>query len=121
MCDRCEELEERVRQLEGELYHTEWEAPSEFGLTYMEARIVGALIARDKVCRQSFLIAATRDCAGTKTEFPHTGLIDAKICHIRRKLKPYGLEIETVWGRGYRLTASSRQALLDWNNQAEAA
>ena len=120
MCDRCEELAERVRQLEAELYNTSWEAPSEIGLTRMEARMVSAMVARDRTCTQAFLILATRDCAGTKADYPDSNLIDAKICHIRRKLRPFGLSIETIWGVGFKLSPESRFRLLNWQS-AEAA
>lgn len=122
MCDRCEELEEKVRQLESELYNTMWEAPPELGLTSMEARILSVLVAHERPLAQSFLITATRDCAGIKGDFPNKQLIDAKICHMRRKMRAFGLGIETIWGRGFRLEAESRTRLRNWNVQrAEAA
>ncbi|WP_054310002.1 helix-turn-helix domain-containing protein [Mesorhizobium sp. 1M-11] len=34
---------------------------------------------------------------------PEIKIIDVFICHIRRKLKPLGVQIQNVWGRGYRL------------------
>ena len=119
-CAHCDELAERVRQLEAELYNTSWEAPREIGLTRMEARMVSAMVARDRTCTQAFLILATRDCAGTKEDYPGSNLIDAKLCHIRRKLKPFGLAIETIWGVGFKLTPESRHRLLNWQT-AEAA
>lgn len=32
-----------------------------------------------------------------------TKIIDVHVCRLRRKLKPLGLSIGTVWGQGYRL------------------
>lgn len=29
-------------------------------------------------------------------------IVDVFICHVRRKLRPLGIEIETMWGKGYR-------------------
>jgi len=119
-CDHCEELAERVRQLEATLYNKDWDAPREFGLTPMEARILATLLARDRTCSNNMLIDATRDLGGIKRLHPTGNVIDAKICHLRNKLKPFGLWIETVWGAGYRLDNQTRSALRNWR-KAEAA
>ncbi len=34
-------------------------------------------------------------------------IVDVVICKLRKKLKPLGVEIATVWGRGYRFVNSS--------------
>ena len=36
-------------------------------------------------------------------EEPEIKIIDVWICKLRKKLKPLGVNIDTVWGRGYRL------------------
>lgn len=54
-----------------------------------------------------------------KKDFPSEKLIEAKICHMRRKLSPYDLKIETQWGYGFRLADESRRRLLNWNKPAE--
>jgi DNA-binding response OmpR family regulator len=36
-------------------------------------------------------------------EEPLIKIIDVFVCKLRRKLQPLGVEIETAWGRGYRL------------------
>ena len=48
-------------------------------------------------------------------------IVDVWICKIRKKVKAYGIEVQTQWGQGYFLTAESKaiaQGLLD---QARAA
>lgn len=35
-------------------------------------------------------------------------LIDTIICKMRRRLKPYGIEIKTVWGHGYQITGEMK-------------
>jgi DNA-binding winged helix-turn-helix (wHTH) protein len=42
-------------------------------------------------------------------------IVDVFICKIRNKLRPFGCEaqIETVWGRGYRIVAEPERALGD--------
>ena len=34
------------------------------------------------------------------------------ICRLRKKLRPYGIEIHTVWGEGFRITEEDRDRLL---------
>lgn len=114
MCEQCEELTEKVRQLETELYGYEWEPPREFRLTAMEGRILGVLVAAERARSKDFLIEATRDIPGVKTDAPYANVVQSKVCHLRTKLRPYGLEIENVFGRGYRLTTESRTRLLNW-------
>ena len=121
MCDRCEEHEERIRQLEAQLYGRDWEAPKEMRLTGMEEAIVATLIAADgRTCTPDLLIDATRGRRGTHTAHPTSNLIDSKICHVRAKMRPFGIEIETVWGRGWRIMPIHRERILNWRNQEAA-
>jgi len=120
MCEGCEIKDEKIRQLERELYGRDWEAPKEFRLTKLEAAIVATMLANNRVCSPALLIDATRG-RGTHTNNPNSNLIDAKICHIRAKLRPYGLRIETVWGTGYKIEDETRAKLLNWNDNRRAA
>jgi len=43
------------------------------------------------------------------------------LSHLRGKLRPVGIEIETVWGRGYRLDPENAQRLADLPMQRETA
>lgn len=119
MCTRCEELEERVRQLEADLYNHDWAPPAEIRLTRLEGSIVAAMVRTGRPCSEDFLVQATRG-RGSWTSEPQSNLIASKISHIRDKFEPFELVVETVWGVGYRLTPESRTRLLNWQ-QAEAA
>ena len=126
MCNLCpilaakaERLEAENANLKAELYGQSWEAPREIGLTNMEAVMLQVLVASDRVRTPAFLIEATRSVPSCKKDFPSGKLIEAKICHIRRKLAPYGLKIETQWGHGFRLADESRARLRNWNKPAE--
>ena len=119
MCEGCEERDERIRQLERDLYGREWEAPSELRLTKLETAIVATLLANNRICSQSLLIDATRG-RGSQKENPNSNLIDAKICYIRAKLRPYGLRVETVWGCGYKIEDETRARLLNWTARKSA-
>ncbi len=119
LTEKTERLEAELANLKAELYGQGWEAPREIGLTNMEAVIVQVLVASERVRTPAFLIEATRSVPSCKKDFPSGKLIEAKICHIRRKLAPYGLKIETQWGHGFRLAPASRARLLNWSKPSE--
>ena len=109
-------LRARVRILE-ELSGANFEAPPQFCLTRNEAVIFGTLLKQRLVLRTSLMEALyfhKQDEADIK-------IVDVWVCKMRKKLKPWGIEIETQWGQGYFLPAASKviaQGLLD---QARAA
>jgi DNA-binding response OmpR family regulator len=119
-CTACEERDEKIKQLERELYGRSWEAPKEMRLTKLEAAIVATMLANNRVCSANLLIDATRG-RGTHKEHPTSNLIDSKMCHIRAKLRPFGLGVTTVWGTGYKIEDETRARLLNWNDNRRAA
>lgn len=100
-------LRERVAELERVLGIT-LDAPLEWGLTGQESRVMGALIARPLVTKDVAMAALYRDFGRDE---PEPKIIDVFICKIRKKVRPFGIEIETVWGQGYRIPADQRAAL----------
>ena len=46
-------------------------------------------------------------------EAPEMKIIDVYVCKLRRKLGAYDIEIETVWGWGYRMPQASREELAE--------
>ena len=111
-------LMERMEQLEVELYGKPgWQAPRELRLTPQEEAFVACLLAHEGYRSKEFLFdAVQRGNAGD------TKLVQVVACKVRHKLQPWNLDIETVWGAGYRLTPAARARLLNWNaDKAEAA
>lgn len=47
--------------------------------------------------------ALLRSIYGLQMDEPEIKIIDVFVCKLRKKLKPLGVEIQTVWGSGYRL------------------
>lgn len=80
-----------------------------FGLTPVEADFVAVLVTREFASRIALHNAITAPGAD---EPPDPKIVDVYACKIRKKLTPRGIEITTVWGRGYRLTAENRAAIL---------
>jgi two-component system cell cycle response regulator CtrA len=57
--------------------------------------------ARGRVLSKEALLAAI---APDIDEEPEIKIVDVFVCKIRKKLNGLGLSLETVWGRGYRMS-----------------
>ena len=95
-----ERLEARVIMLEDALYGGEPEYPRGWKLTRQEARFLSVLLTRPGVATREMFYASLYQ---QRDDTPDPKIIDVLIHYLRRKLAPFGLEIETVWGRGYRI------------------
>lgn len=70
-------------------------------LTNQEAALFDALwSAKPRTLSKEQLLAATADPAFDDRELK---IVDVFVCKTRKKLKPLGIEIGTVWGKGYRI------------------
>ena len=109
-------LEERIADLEALLSE---ELPDFLSsdLTRTEATVASLLLRRPIVTRDAIMTFMY----STRADAPSVKIADVFICRLRRKLKPYGIEIETVWGRGYRLTKEGRQMLENYAAKGSAA
>ncbi|WP_411037690.1 winged helix-turn-helix domain-containing protein [Shinella sp. BYT-45] len=94
-----ETLRERIRQLEEALSPT-FLPPVEFGLTASEAKVLSCLISRDVATKQQIMTTIYSDRVDDE---PDPKIVDVFVCKLRKKLKPHGVIISTVWGQGYRL------------------
>lgn len=101
-----DELRERVRQLEQLLrdpIEDMWNLP----LTRSRSRMLGILYRTPGVVtreRMDFALHGMDSTIDLKC-------IDVHLSGLRKQIKPHGITIETVWGRGYRLPAESRVRL----------
>ena len=83
-----------------------------FGMTPSQARILLALMEHGCVGREDLHGAMSVDGNAMST----IKTVDVAVHHMRRKLAGHGIEIETVWGVGYkptRMTATRSRKLLD--------
>lgn len=94
-------LRERVIELE-ELLGFRLTVPLIFGLTGQEAKLFGFLLKREIVTKEQSMTALYTELWGEKER--EIKIVDVFICKMRSKLKKFGITIETVWGRGYRMT-----------------
>ena len=104
-----DELRERIRQLQNAAGIMEPTIPMAARLTHMEARIVGALQKQGTVSTAALMNALYFD----RTDEPNVKIVDVYICKARKKLAPFGVVIETVWGQGYTMSAQHRRALAE--------
>jgi two-component system cell cycle response regulator CtrA len=98
-------LRERIVQLEAMLMGNEL-PPIEFGLTGSEGRVFGMLMQRTHATKDALMAALYRDLGKDEAELK---IVDVFICKLRRKLKPFGIQIVTRWGNGYEMPAASKQ------------
>lgn len=104
------EIDERLQALAlrlGEPFETA-AIPAEWNLTRVERLVLATLAARP-VCSAAALIEALY----WKNDGPNDpkGVVNVKLCVLRRKLKPHGITIETTRGVGYSLSEAGRAAL----------
>jgi len=80
--------------------------PLEWRLTPKETGIFGFLMTRELATKQAIMSALYGLGAD---EEPDMKIVDVFVCKLRRKIRPFGLMIETVWGQGYALTAETKR------------
>jgi len=95
-----EQLREHIHYLEGLLKKGTDAIPPEWRLTGIEAKIYLALARGGLVSKEQILESAYYDRVDDP---PEIKIVDVFICKLRKKLKPYGVQITTIWGVGYRL------------------
>lgn len=106
-----EELRARVKMLEAMAGAT-FESPPEFALTQKESVVFGMLLKNTIVRKQTFIEALYFH----KQDEAEIKIVDVFVCKVRRKLKPWKIEISTQWGQGYFMPAESKaiaQAMID--------
>lgn len=101
-------LRERIAFLEAILIDCA-RLPVEWGLTQQETRVFGTLVNREVATKDAVMAALYSDRAGAEGEV-EPKIVDVFVCKIRKKLKPFGIEIRTVWGQGYALNPDVRSA-----------
>lgn len=113
-----DELRERVRQLEAALLaDQEWRAPRIFNLTRTEERILAGLVARGTVSKSRLMLVLYDGRAG---DAPQPKIFDVLICKLRKKLRPYDITIETIWGEGYKLSDQDYEKIKSWQDEGAA-
>ncbi|MBN9457375.1 MAG: winged helix-turn-helix domain-containing protein [Bosea sp.] len=108
--EEIDQLREESRWLRELLRPPEF-LPAVFRFTALEERAFKALLNRDQWPRES-LHNVTYDEHNDR-DLPDIKVIDVMICKMRKKLKPLGVEIETLYGQGYRISSEHKQRVRD--------
>jgi two-component system cell cycle response regulator CtrA len=113
--DEVHTLKETVREMQTQLTAPALTIPVVWRLTPSEHAAFAPLCGRDVVTKEAMYQAmyAMHDDGS----LPDLKMVDVWVCKLRKKLKPFGIQILTVWGRGYslgdRLAVVSQIRLLD--------
>lgn len=104
-----ERLGEYVAELERIAFATDWTPPPEWGLTPCQERIFGLLLARGRATHAQIATALyglrpVGEIRGRET-------IDMHLSKLRKRLRPFAVEILTIWGVGLGLDAETRERL----------
>lgn len=99
-----EVLRGRVADLE-EALGMRMDVPVEFGLTPHEARLFGFLLKVERASKARLMSALYFERIDAE---PELKIIDVYVCKLRKKLKPYDIEISTLWGQGYYITPAAK-------------
>jgi DNA-binding response OmpR family regulator len=99
-------LRDRVEMLEMAL-GLNYTAPTGYGLTATESRLLGILLATKIASRDRIMTALY---AGTDDP-PFHHVIPVFVKKIRQKTQRHGIEIKTIFNVGYMLTPESRAIL----------
>ncbi len=102
MCDRCEELQEEVRQLWEMLAPTSEIVPAEWELTRSERQIFLVLKGRGGKIVPRHVLHAARNAHDHAADVD-IKIVDIHICKLRRKLRmaKAAWQIVTHWGEGF--------------------
>ncbi len=113
------QLRERVAQLE-DLLNLEAPWTGLLGLTPAEGVVLTLLMRRDIVSKAQMMAAlyAGRPDGGEEVGVKIT---DVFICKLRRKLKGFGVSIDTVWAIGWRMKQADKDAVNALAQQVRAA
>jgi len=78
-----------------------------FSITKLQCSLFEPLLRRKEVTRAAMheIIEQRRKPGSPPTE---EKLVDVVICNLRKKLKPFGLQIKTIWSQGYYMDAEHR-------------
>lgn len=110
--ERIAELEEENAALKAGKIETDIVAfAGVFGLATLEARLLGAVMSRTETSKEQVFAALYGE---NSDHWPTESTVKVHLCRLRQKLARFGAEIETIWGRGLRVSPESRAIIEEW-------
>ena len=104
---RAAQLEARCLELEAALVASERTVPSCLRLTRTADTILRVLIARPVATKEAIFAALY----GGLDDEPGYKIVDVYICKLRAVLRPHGIGIETILGRGWAISPEGLRKL----------
>jgi two-component system cell cycle response regulator CtrA len=101
-------LRDRNEFLETEIGKAHDAFPIFLDLTHQESICLGVLLKNQYPRKSTFMAALYSDQLDDQAE---EKIVDVFLCKLRKKIKPYGIEIETVWGQGYKMAEAHKATL----------
>lgn len=93
-------------------------APIEWRLTGAETKVFGRLLRGGPATKDALMACLYRDLGRDEVEIK---IVDVFVCKLRKKIKPFGFVIETIWGVGYAMSAEMRALYeRDWAGRMAA-
>ena len=80
--------------------------PLEFGLTQKEGQLFSFLYRSNIVSKDAAMDVLYGD---RPNDAPEMKIVDIFICKMRKKVEPFGIKIDTMWGRGYRMPPETKK------------
>ena len=80
-----------------------------FKATRQQAAVLAVMFKRIELTKAQIHTILQENRPSTSREPTDQKMVDVVIFHIRKKLKPHGLAIETVWGTGYLISPGHRE------------
>jgi two-component system cell cycle response regulator CtrA len=116
--NELDEAKERIRQLENELkakIGSEMTFPPVMRLTGLETTILSVLML-NPIASHRRISSAIIQSRHERKDVPSDLMVKVKICHLRKKLAPFGVTIETLWGRGYMMSEMDKAKIVELIN-----
>lgn len=112
---------ERIQELEFEVAERNGQTALEQAVDHNQVWFIH-LSAKEAMCMSLLCRAAPRvltrsallEALYVVEEQPAEKTIDVFICHLRAKLAPIGIDVETEWGRGYRISTTTARTWDRW-------
>lgn len=80
-----------------------------FKSTRQQSAVLAVMLKRNEITKSQIhqILEQNRPTEGREATDPK--LVDVVICHLRKKLKPHNIVIETIWGTGYLIPPKGRE------------
>ena len=82
-----------------------------FKTTKLQSAILAIMLKRTEVTKEQLHQVIEQNRANEKEE-TDLKMVDVIVCHLRKKLKPFGIAIKTVWACGYFIEIEHRDRAL---------